>query len=453
MKKIVVLPLFLLILLLPMYVYAHAYLKESYPTNESVLDYSPEEIIAQFSEPINLSLSKLTLKDEAGKTIASEQVSDNNQELILRPPNLENGVYIVDWQILAKDTHVTSGSFHFTVNAPVQEIEIIETPSSEENIEPVPSDDLVDESEDEIDEQQSAVPSVNNHNDHDKHNEYHAGTYVRILELLLLISIAGMFFFRAVLLKSQNMLFIERVLFIVASLIFILTGFTQVLIRALQLSNQPIVDTFLVILTTTNIGFASIVKPILFLVLFFASFYQKKGQIILNSLIFLGLFFSFAWSGHASGSFLNILSHTLHLAAASIWFGGIIGFTIYSMLGKKQLSRLNDFHKKLLKFSKIALWSIVVIIASGFILSVGYLHSWDQLLTSNYGITLLWKLLAFTPILIIAAYHRFIWLPKLKQGDVQSLSRLFWSLRIELILIIIVVIIAGFLSSTSPPFA
>lgn len=449
LKKILALSLFLFILLLPMYVNAHAYLKDSYPTHESSLDYSPVEIVAHFSESINTNLSKLTLKDEDGNIIVAEQVSENNLEMKLLLPTLENGVYTVYWQILAKDTHVTEGSFRFTIDAPVEVIEpepeetpTIDEVTEEEVLEVIPSEtELIEE------------PPLNEHlhNQHETQKTYHAGTYVRFFELLILITVAGLFFFRTFFFNNEKLLFFERVLYLVAVLTFILTGFTQVMVRALQLTNQHIVETFLTMLTTTNLGIASIAKPILFLLLFLVSFNRMKGNVIAPTFVFLALFTSFAWSGHAAGNFLAIFSHVIHLVAASLWFGGIIGFVLYSLFGKRQLSFLHEFHEKLVTFSRIALWSIVAITGSGLILSFSYLPSWENLINSNYGITLLWKLLTFTPALLIAAYHRFVWLPQLRKNDVKKVNRLFWSLRIELILIVIIVIIAGFLSSTSPP--
>lgn len=407
-----------------MFVGAHAYLESSVPVQESKLDTSPEEVLVRFTEPINTTLSQLTLRDENGQTIPTEQFSESNRELILKLPDLDDGIYRVYWQVLALDTHVTDGSFRFSIG--------VELPTQ------IPSETIS------IDEYISG--------DDDHKHSFSVGVFLRISEVLLSVIVASMFFFINFILRDRaKLIVLERSIYLFAALIFIITGFSQVLERSLQLTNQPLNDTIVAILLSTNLGIASMAQPLLFLLLFLVSLYRNKGRLVIASLVFFALFFSFAWTGHGAESYLNLFNHTLHMMAISIWAGGIIGFSIYSFFLKKDLTALKDFHEKLFKFSQIALWSIIITVVSGALLSISYLNELNDLFNSSYGITLLIKLIAFSPVVIIAACHRYFWLPKLKKGDESSVNKLLWGLRIELLLIIVIVIIAGILSTTTPP--
>lgn len=297
------------------------------------------------------------------------------------------------------------------------------------------------------------------------------GTYLRIIELLVLISICGSYFFKLLILsdmkeseENYHYFFskeVERNMYAVGFFIFLLTGVGQILSRLMQLTvvgSEAFWNAGWIMITAMNIGIVSWVQPLLLLVLYALTFHRKHKW-FLKSFLFIALLYTFAWSSHAVHHHL-LISHTIHLSVISIWFGGLIGFIMYSFQVPKKKNILKFIVQKLQLFSQIAICSIVFILLSGMILGVVYLESWNHLFESNYGLTLLWKMVIFSPILLIAVFHKYVWLPKLISMDTgegekpernATIVRLFWGLRIELILAIIVMILAGFLSSTSLP--
>lgn len=106
-----------LLLSLPVWASAHANLEQSVPLQGAELKESPQEIRVKFTEKINPKLSRLVLEQENGEAIAGQLSSEDDIWLIYRIPKLEPGVYTVKWQNLSVDTHVTEGSFRFSVAA------------------------------------------------------------------------------------------------------------------------------------------------------------------------------------------------------------------------------------------------------------------------------------------------------------------------------------------------
>lgn len=439
-RKVVTLILIsIFINLFPTLANAHVSLESSIPSDQSELDYSPESIMVTFTQAIDVNLSTIRVVDETGAEVPTAIRSESDQQLIAELPSLENGIYHVHWKALALDTHVTEGSFQFSV-------EMVDLNEEEDIVESIPAD--LEKIEEEITSIDQDEPNLTYHIE----TNYDVTTYVRMIEVFIALAMAGLIFYCFLIkMKTPKRDVLERVTYIVVALIFIITGFIQLFARSLLFDHLPLNELFLNFLTTTSLGITSISKVAIIILMLVFTFYKGKGQLFFRSVLFISLFLCFALSSHAEESYLSLLSHTLHMGAASIWLGGMIGFTVQSFIAKKDGATLTFLHERLTIFSKWAFLSMILIVASGFILSVTYLNSWNELVNSNYGIVLLWKIASFSPILIIAGFHRFLWLPKLQKGATNTINRLYWGLRIELILALIVIVLAGFLSSTPPP--
>ena len=460
--------LFLGMLQLPSFVGAHAYMELTSPKAEEVLTESPTGVWVQYSEPIDTNLSQLRLENEAGEVIAAEQYSVDNSSITLRLPPLDNGVYYVYWQILALDTHVTDGSFRFFVDNPLPPEQEEPVQAEEEPIvdqEPVgeePIQDVVKEEQlDELVEQPQRNWELFSR----------LTTGLRIIDMITVMVIGGWLFFHGVLWRKEGVEFglarrrpivsVERWLYGVAFLLFICTSFGHIAFRAIHLTQmqmsftEPIVwQTMSVLFVTTTLGQFSLLKIALAAVLLVLSF-VKKGTTIIKGILIVGLLITFAYTGHGYHS-EEIITHTMHMLAIVIWFGGLIGFLIQSFFVTNHIESLHFLLKRMKLFSTIALTVVVIIAITGIRLTDVYLESWNDLFRTDYGQILLWKLILFLFVIGIAAFHRFVWLPKLKglksgEETRQQIQTLFWGLRVELMFVIIILVIAGLLSTASPP--
>ncbi|WP_078551720.1 copper resistance CopC/CopD family protein [Bacillus alkalicellulosilyticus] len=464
--RIVFLALAVGMLLFPSFVGAHSYMELSSPQEDSTVDESPSGVWVQFTEPIETDLSQLRIENEDGEVIEAEQYSVDNTSMTLRLPHLENGEYTVYWQILALDTHVTDGSFRFFVEVEelvepeVEEpvVDIVEEPEVEEDVQEEP---LVDEEQQDQEileeEQEQSWPLFSRIN-----------MGLRIIEIVTVMFLGGWIFFQGFLWRKEGVSLLEdqhryplfeKRLFLLGFLLILMTSVGHLASRSFHLTQTTISDPFLwetlwLLLTTTIIGKVCLLKPILAGVVYMLSL-RKNPIRWLQVLLLIGLLVTFGYTGHAYHS-EKIGTHTIHMLAIVIWFGGLLGFVVSSFLVKKNEESLLFIHKRLKIFSTIALVSVVIITLTGLFLSNVYLESWGDLIGTQYGQILLWKVGIFALVIPIAVAHRFLWLPKLgildtaeeKEGQVK---KLFFGLRLELVLVIIVLVIAGMLTTASPP--
>jgi methionine-rich copper-binding protein CopC len=117
----------------PAVVAAHAEFERSRPEDGETVQGSPNVIRAFFSEELGDG-SEMSLLDEDGATIATGTIDPANPtRLRIDPPELQPGDYEVQWKSFADDGHLETGTFTFTVSAPV-------TPPP--SLAPTPSEEL-----------------------------------------------------------------------------------------------------------------------------------------------------------------------------------------------------------------------------------------------------------------------------------------------------------------------
>jgi len=98
---------------------AHAFLDHADPRVGSTVHGSPTEVKIWFTEGLILPFSDLKVLDASGKEVqkADKHLDPSNKELlIVSVPPLTPGKYTVSWRATAVDTHVTNGTFKFTVS-------------------------------------------------------------------------------------------------------------------------------------------------------------------------------------------------------------------------------------------------------------------------------------------------------------------------------------------------
>ncbi|WP_209125634.1 copper resistance CopC family protein [Alkalihalobacillus sp. BA299] len=204
---------------IPSLVEAHAYLDRSSPVQESRLDKSPSEIRVKFTEPIDTNVSLLTLKTEDGEVIETTQYGEDRTWLILDIPHLEDGIYRVYWQAFSLDTHITDGSFRFSIGVDLPELRPAETISIDEAMKELQAGEQVGE-----------------------RSAFNWNTLFRTLDLLAALAITGLFFFTRIMIneksiphwKGQITKRFEQIIYRSALVVFIISGIGNLFIRAVQ---------------------------------------------------------------------------------------------------------------------------------------------------------------------------------------------------------------------------
>ena len=99
---------------------AHAELRASTPTANASLPAAPDELRLEFTEPVDAETAVVELLDVRQQPVAGlgeVRVEDGGLRIVVASPALDEGIYVVRYQVLSTvDGHVTGGSFAFQVD-------------------------------------------------------------------------------------------------------------------------------------------------------------------------------------------------------------------------------------------------------------------------------------------------------------------------------------------------
>jgi putative copper export protein len=138
-----------------------------------------------------------------------------------------------------------------------------------------------------------------------------------------------------------------------------------------------------------------------------------------------------------------IPAKALHMVAASLWLGGLVWLV--------WLSRCDDAacRAEARRVSAVALASVIVIFLSGSLQMVLFLNAPADLIRSDYGRLVLAKMLGLAILVGFGRHNRFNLLPQL--DAVGGTARLSTSLKQEIAVVAVVILIGGFLAYVPTP--
>jgi len=159
---------------------------------------------------------------------------------------------------------------------------------------------------------------------------------------------------------------------------------------------------------------------------------------------------SFAWAGHIHAlrpNTLPTLVLCLHLLGAAFWLGALAPLLAVTRYGNgAQIGLVAS------RFGKAALGVVGTLVAAGAILLWILIRDASKFWSSNYGWMLAAKLVVVAALLGIAALNKLYFTPRLLKGDARAVEGLKRSIRAEMILGgLVMLITATFTSITGPP--
>jgi copper resistance protein C len=96
--------------------WSHAYPTVSSPADGASLKEPPREVRIQFTEGLELAFSRITVKGPNGEVVSQGKMRQPAQDILaVDLKTLSPGNYMVEWQVLSVDTHVTEGLLRFTI--------------------------------------------------------------------------------------------------------------------------------------------------------------------------------------------------------------------------------------------------------------------------------------------------------------------------------------------------
>jgi copper resistance protein C len=94
---------------------AHAFLDHADPKVGSTIHESPSQVTVWMTENLEPAFSKLQVFDAKGTEVDNKDTKINGNIMTVSLPKLASGKYRVSWQVVAVDTHRTSGTFDFNI--------------------------------------------------------------------------------------------------------------------------------------------------------------------------------------------------------------------------------------------------------------------------------------------------------------------------------------------------
>jgi putative copper export protein len=137
-------------------------------------------------------------------------------------------------------------------------------------------------------------------------------------------------------------------------------------------------------------------------------------------------------------------ARALHLLAGAAWLGSLLYLVSYDR------DASGTFARDASRVSTIALVGAIIVILSGVLQALLFLSSPGDLFSSAYGAVLLAKIVGFLILVAFGAHHRYRILPRLAH-DATISGRFTATVRSEVAVMAIVVLLGGLLAYVSPP--
>jgi copper transport protein len=373
-------------LALPGAAWAHATVRQTIPAFGKRIEQSPKFVELRFDQSVKALPNAITVYTAKGKIVSGPSRGGTDKRIVTAPVrHLTRGAYTVRWRAVSADSHVVSGVFTFGVR--------VAAPPATQAF-------------------GASGPTTTEH-------------VVRWLYFLALALVAGGLGFRLLIVRGPLPPRAERRFFWLVgagAVGAIEVGSLAFLLRAEDALQLPFGAFFygdLSPLVATRFGTAFVAMTLGFALvsafLFLAWLTDRQVLLWPAFLLTLGFASGLSLSGHsavdAGSSWLSELADWAHLAAASLWVGGLVQLAFVVWPAAPDLRR-----RAFLGFSKLATVLIAVLLSAGIYLSVLRLPRLSDLWSAGYGQVLLVKLALVSLALLWGAAHHFLVRPALERG-------------------------------------
>jgi putative copper resistance protein D len=215
----------------------------------------------------------------------------------------------------------------------------------------------------------------------------------------------------------------------------------------------------------TPFGTVSMVRITLLVAAVVVAFLPWTNRSWFSALLHISavLLISQAWLGHAAeggtGLYGDIMVtvYSIHVIAAAAWVGGLPPL-LFALVEQRLFGphEAREWSLDILsRYSLMAMVAVTLIVVSG-IANAGFrvAGSFDKLFDTSYGDALFTKIAFVAVMLILASFNRFVAMPRLRAASLKGMgqiTRLRYSVALELVLGLAVLGVAAILGITPPP--
>lgn len=408
---------------------AHAELVETDPAEGAVVDTAPETVTLTFDEPVRLTSQQIAVYDAGGDPVVSTAGASGAEVTVglSDAAGLDDGTYVVSWNVLSGDGHPISGALTFSVGAPSASVAAPPEP-----------------------ETSSAAVTV-------------LRDVVTVASLVGLLLAAGLALFTALVLprawSGTDVRGRIRRLLTVAAGVGAAGAVLQVPLAAVYGQGLELGDVVTALdpaLVTSELASAALVVVGLGLVVRASS--DEAPDRPTGWLLAGGAGLALAGPslvGHTRAfapSPLLVAADVLHLVAGALWLGGLVGLvlSLRALAGREVLAA-----QALARFSTMAGGMLLAVAATGTFLGWRILGSWGGLVQTTYGWLLLGKVAIALVVAAIGGWNRWRTLPAVEAaagfGDRErAAAAVTRTVRVEAVLLVVLLGLTGVLVNQSP---
>jgi copper transport protein len=383
---------------------AHASLVSSTPAADEVLLRAPNQVVVQFSEPVESAFGSVRVYDGSSQRVDDGHTTRRfpDEVAVGLRPGLARGTYTVAWRVVSSDSHPVQGAFVFHVGKPG---------AGAAGVAATVLDD------------RGGSAAVD-----------HAFTVVRFLTLALILLCGGAAIALAVVFTEEERSLRRPVWLAVAVAGAVLALVTAVGVglegaRASGLglgsAARPaligdVLDTRFGQVWLVRVGLALAVAGVAWLALRRPSLEHDLATGLCSLAVLIGL--TPALSGHARvDGFVAVISDWAHVLAAAAWAGGLV-FLVLALVRARE-ERWPLAARTVPRFSTVAVGAIAVLLIAGAASAFLEIRSWHGLWDTTYGRLLLVKIALVLPLLGLGAFNNRFSVPRLRAGLSSALDR------------------------------
>ena len=366
---------------------AHASLESTTPADGQSVPTPPSTVSATFSESVTADVGGLTVRNTDGNVVDQGNSATSGSSLsVTLQPDLADGTYIATYRILSADGHPVSGSWLFGIgSAPVDPSAASKGATGDAGWETV-------------------------------------GAIARFITYLSALLAAGVAFFLAFLHDQRadrwKLVPVVRISAVVGLFGIAWTIITQAALltgRGLAAATDGAV---LRSVLTDRLGWSS---AVLLIGLAAVHLSTDTNRLLLSQVLSfyggLAVTASFALCGHdteAAYRWLSVTSDIVHVTAAAVWLGGLVGLTL--VLFRRAPHPVRSTAQILGRFSTAAAISVVALVVAGGTMAWIESGSIKALWTTTYGQLVLVKIAITLGVVAMAAFNRFRLVPAIVAG-------------------------------------